>query len=393
VATRHTARTGDRPRRRLAKWLIPCLGLVCALGSVLGAQRSVTYAPVVPAKAKPPKDWPDADTIKKQQTEAESRKLFASVTPVAITLTANFKAVQEDRNPESTKTFPATLDFTNDDGSKGSADVQIRTRGHMRRMFQTCDFAPLRIEFPKAQVKHSVFDAQHALKLGTHCRDGVKEFEQYVLREYAAYRIYNLVSPRSFRARLARVTYVNTASKKPPTTRYGMFIEDDDDVARRLSGRITEERASLSGLDRDEFTMMTLFDYMIGNLDMSIFTQHNVRLVELPSKTVYPVGYDFDYSGLVDTTYAFPPPELKVTTVRDRVFRGPCRTSPELLPFFRRFQAIKPAIAPMYDSLPDLDPGAKKRALSYLDEFYRMLDRPDQVKTALQQNCLKHGLM
>jgi hypothetical protein len=360
---------------------------------VVVAQRSVTYAPVVASKAKPPKDFPDADAIKKLQGEAESRKLFASASPVTITLTANFKAVQADRDPESTKTFPATLDFVNDDGSKGSAEVQIRTRGHMRRMFQTCDFAPLRIEFPKAQVKHSVFDAQHALKLGTHCRDGVKEFEQYVLREYAAYRIYNLVSPRSFRARLARVTYVNTAAKKPATTRYGMFIEDDDDVARRLAGRITEERAALSGLDRDEFTMMTLFDYMIGNLDMSIFTQHNVRLVEMPSKKVFPVGYDFDYSGLVDTSYSFPPPELKVSTVRDRVFRGPCRTSPELLPFFRKFQAIRPAIAPMYDSLVDLDPGAKKRALSYLDEFYRMLDRPDQVKTALQQNCLKHGLM
>ncbi len=35
-----------------------------------------------------------------------------------------------------------------------------------------------------------------------------------VLREYAAYRIFNLVTPESFRARLAKVTYVDTGTKK-----------------------------------------------------------------------------------------------------------------------------------------------------------------------------------
>src|SRR5436190_18697965 len=171
--------------RRLALGLL----LACSVSSILAGQRA-GLVPMPPKKAaKPPKPWPDAETIKKQQLDADKRKLFAAIAPIAITLTADFKAVQKDRNPTSTATFPATLSFTNDDGTPGTADVKIRTRGHMRRLFTTCEFAPLRIEFTKAQVKHSVFDAQTALKLGTHCNEGVKSWEQYVLREYAAYRI------------------------------------------------------------------------------------------------------------------------------------------------------------------------------------------------------------
>jgi hypothetical protein len=365
--------------------------LACAASTVLVGQRG---APIPTKKAlKPAKPWADEKTIEKQQQDAEKRKLFATTAPVTITITGNFKAVQNDRNPDSTKTFPATLEYVNDDGTPGTAEVRIRTRGHMRRMFQTCDFAPLRVEFPKAQVKKSVFDAQSALKLGTHCRDGVKEFEQYVLREYAAYRIHNLLTPRSFRARLAKVTYVDVTSKKRYPPRYGMFIEDDDDVAKRLGGRATEDPKALAGLNRDDFTQMAIFEYMIGNLDVSIIAQHNVRLIELPSGTVYAVPYDFDYSGLVDTVYAVPPPSVKVGSVRERVFRGPCRTAPELDTFFANFRQIRPQLEPLYDSLTDMDARAKKRALEFLDQFYKTLDRQGLVKAAFMDNCYKRGMM
>ena len=369
--------------------------VVWVLPPLVEAQRSVITPPVVAKKAKPAKEWPDARTMAKQQQDAEKRKLCASTSPVVIKLTANFKAVQGDRNPSSTKTFPATLEYTNDDGSPGVAEVALRTRGHMRRMFQTCDVAPLRVEFPKEQVKHSVFDGQKALKLGTHCREGVKDFEQYVLREYSAYRIGNLLTPKSFRARLAKVTYVDAVSKKASPPRYGLFIEDDEDVAKRLGGRLTADRDALSGFSKDDFTLFAMFEYLIGNNDVSIWTQHNVSLVQFPDGSAYPVPYDFDYSGLVDTTYAIPPAALKISSVRDRVYRGPCRAASEFGPFLVKFGVIRPQVAPIFESLTDMDPGAKKRALSYLDEFFKMAEKPDSVKKALAESpyCLKKGLM
>jgi hypothetical protein len=239
-------------------------------------------------------------------------------------------------------------------------------------------------------MKGTPFDGQHVLKLGVHCRNA-KEFETYPQREYAAYRIFNLLTPRSFRARLARVTYFDTGTKKSLGTHNGVLIEDDDDVAKRLQGRLTTQRDAFPGLDADAFTLMALFEYMIGNLDVSISAQHNVKLVQMPTRALYAIPYDFDYSGLVDATYAQPPPGMGITTVRDRIYRGECRPATELEPFFAKFRAIKTELPAIYDSIPDLDPSVKKKALAYLDQFYRTIDRPADVKAAFIDlgHCLK----
>jgi hypothetical protein len=347
-----------------------------------------------PPDTAPRKDWADPATIEKRRLDAEKLPLFNGTDPLAVTIVADFKAIQNDRDPDSAKTFPATIQFAANDGSPRSVDLQVRTRGHSRRSFNTCDFAPLRIEFPKDQMKGSVFAGQNALKLGVHCREGVKEFEQYVLREYAAYRIYNLLTPQSFRARLARVSYVDAVKQKPISTHFGLFIEDDDDVARRLGGRITERKEDLAGLDRDAFTRVALFEYLIGNVDMSVIAFHNIKEVQTPSGVVYPVPYDFDYSGLVNATYAAPAAGLGITSVRDRVFRGPCRTETELGSFLDGFRAIRPNIAAVYGSLPEFfDDANRKKALGYLDGFYKTTETPAAIKRAFLEKCLKRGLM
>lgn len=382
------------------KTTVTALSLALFLTSTLAARLvavpSLQTAPPATPPAKAGKsaagpDWPDAKTLAKQKEDAESRRLFGSTKPLEFTLVANFKAINNDRAP-SVKTYPATIQFAKDDGSPVSIELQLRTRGHVRRMYQTCEFAPLRLEFTKAHVKGTVFDDQRVLKLGTHCRN-VTEFEQYVLREYAAYQISNLLTARSFRARLARATYVDAATKKSLGTRHAMFIEDDDDVAKRLEGRITEEKDSLRFLDRDAFTLMTVFEYLIGNVDMSIIAQHNVKLVQTPARVVYPVPYDFDYSGLVNAAYALPPPTIKIGSVRERAYRGPCRTAQELEGFFAPIRKVRPDITAIYDSLPDLDARYKRNALGYLDQFFKLIDRPSDVKAAFLENCLKKGIM
>ena len=148
------------------------------------------------------------------------------------------------------------------------------------------------------------------------------------MREYLVYRIFNLLTPRSFRARLAKATYVDAASGMPLTTRYGMFLEDDDDVARRMDGRIAELfNASFKEVDAESQTLMFLFEYMIGSTDLSIIKLHNVRLVQDRARVLYPVPYNFDLSGLVDTSYSLVDKRLGIASVRDRLYRGPCRTA------------------------------------------------------------------
>ena len=94
-----------------------------------------------------------------------------------------------------------------------------------------------------------------------------------------------------------------------------------------------------------------------------------------------------------DAPYAMPPPELGVATVRERVYRGPCRPEAEMQAFLDQFRLIRPDVSAIFDELPGLDPAKKRRALSFLDDFYRRIDRPQDVKAAFFDTCIRTGLM
>ncbi|MCJ7592585.1 MAG: hypothetical protein MUO51_14665, partial [Woeseiaceae bacterium] len=85
--------------------------------------------------------------------------------------------------------------------------IKVRVRGKSR--MRVCDFPPLRINFSDDTTKQTVFADQDKLKLVTHCRNGASD-QADVLKEYAAYRIFNLISDVSYKVRLARITYSDT---------------------------------------------------------------------------------------------------------------------------------------------------------------------------------------
>ena len=345
--------------------------------------------PVVHGQA-PDRSRTQADRLDRTRA-AEQRALFADDALLPVTLIADFKAVNRDRNPASTRTFPATLVVAGRNGGDDRLEVRIRTRGHVRRLSVTCGFAPLRIEFT-GNAAGTVFEGHKSLKLGTHCRD-VDAYEQYVYREYLAYKIFNRVTPRSFRARLARATYVDAATSKPITTRAGLFLEDDDDVARRLDGSTAGLQGSTFAMvDREAMTFVGLFAYMIGNTDMSLFKLHNIVLVRTPAGT-YPVPYDFDYSGLVNARYAVPAKELGLSGVRERAYRGPCLSAEEFAPVLARLSAVRGEILALYDGVPSLDDGYRKDAKGYLDQFFKLIEKPGDVKRAFIEGCGKRTTM
>lgn len=365
----------------------------CALAVCFGVSSSLVEAwqqaaPAAGAAAVEP--WPTPEELADRKREAERLRMFRSEEPIELTLSADFRAVQRDRNPQSTRTFPGTIDFTGPKGEPVSMPLQLRTRGHSRRSSQTCTFAPLRLEFEKKLSKGTLFDGHGAIKLGTHCRAGAEEM---ILREYAIYRMYNVLTPRSFRARLARVTYLDTERKRPIATEFGLFIEDVDDVAKRLEGRETTlEQVIFGRVDPDTLNLMMLFEYMIGNTDLSIYAQHNVRLVQTPAGQRFPVPYDFDYSGLVDAPYAVPSKALGLTSVRDRRFRGPCRTAEEWAPYLDRFRAAKADMLAILETSPGLSDRYRKDATAYVEQFYRTIGSPALTKREILDRCERIGM-
>ena len=258
---------------------------------------------------------------------------------------------------------------------------------HLRLNPRACSFVPLRVEFSKPAAKGTVFERQSALKLVTHCQNS-GEYEQYVLGESLAYKIANLLTPASFRIRVARATYVDSTTGKTLTTRWAIFIEDQDDVARRMQGRIAplEERL-FRNLEQRSLLRMSVFQVLIGNTDYSIHALHNVRLVQDPEGILRPVAYDFDSSGLVNPPYAAPDSRLRISSVLDRRYRGPCVPVEQLEPTLAEFRAKKAEILALYDAEAALTSTHREAAKHYLKDFFDIIASEKRTKTLFVDRC------
>lgn len=348
-------------------------------------------APPKPAKkdpiAKATEPWPDAQRLTERRVAAENLPLFRSTDPLPFTLVADFSLINRDRDPESAKRYAGVLQLPSENGAVASIPVQLSARGHARRNRLVCDVVPLRLEWAKADLKGTVFDGQSELKLVTHCAND-DDYEQRVLIEYLAYRLVGLFTPFSFRARLASVTYVDRARKKTPPARYGILLENDEDLARRLEGRLYPVTGrQFRFLDREAVVSMSLLQFMIGNTDYSIMALHNVKLVTIPSGVTYPIGYDFDSSGLVNAPYAIVDPRLDIKTVRQRLYRGPCLTTDELGPLRERVAAKEKDALALVDLVPGLKPARREDARRFLSEFFSLMASPALAKRTLIDSC------
>ena len=371
--------------------ILVCLGLLTLQAAPPQAapakgEQQAAKAPAAKAKKNPLlkmiEPWPAPEKMVERREEAEALPLFASPDPIAITLVGDFKQINRDHDPNSRKVYPGALRI---EGAE--VPVEFRARGHSRRAARTCEYVPLRVDFGKRLPPGNAFGGQDVLKLVVQCAGG-GEYEQFIYKEYLAYKIFNTVTKSSFRARLARVSYVDKATGKAMGTRVGMFLEDEGDVARRMEGRIVElPRLLFTDVHTDTLMPMMIFQYLIGNTDYSIYALHNVRIVQRPDKTLHPVPYDFDYSGLVNTPYSQPARGLNLKTVTERMYRGPCRAPQELVdPHVANFVAKRDIIRALPDQIPGISRQIRDESRSYIDSFYSSVRSAKDVR-GLFVNC------
>jgi hypothetical protein len=311
-------------------------------------------------------------------------RLFEVATPLPLSLTADFGAIGRDRG-ETKQEHAAVLTVAGAGGDSTRFAVTLRTRGHFR--LRTCQYPPLKISFDKAHVAGTIFAHQTGLKLVVPCRGG-GHWGDYVLEEYLLYRVYALFTERSFRVRLVDVTYVPSDGKHPAETRRGFFVEDDDRMAHRNQATVFEQQGV--GQDEADFAQVSLlavFEYLAGNTDWSVGGLHNIVLLRDSTNTVYPVPYDFDWSGVIAPPYAVPDARLGLRSVRERLFRGACRTPQQLAPVLAQFNAQKDAIYALYRGQDGLDPARVKQALDYYDDFYRTINDPRAARRVFTVNC------
>ena len=359
--------------------------LVLALGSLFAVTSAAFAQEQKDDKA--PKEPPTPEKRAEWKKEAEARALFMEESPLEIKLVGNYKVISKDRDTLSTKEYWGEVQMSDGKGGELKIPVQLRTRGHYRLANKNCSFVPLRLDFKKGEVKGTAFDGQDKLKLVTHCNSNAL-YEEYMIREYLAYKVHNLITPRSYRARMAKVTYVDSATGTPIETRNGIFMEHEDDVAKRMEGEIFEVRGALfDDVDPAQILEVAIFEAFVGNTDWSLAALHNIRLVRQPNMNVMPVAYDLDFSGLVGTRYSTPDPRLGIRNVKERLYRGPCKEPTELVQFFSVYREKKDAILKLYDETPGLDARYRGDAKAFLNQWFKMIDNPRDAQWMFKENC------
>jgi hypothetical protein len=337
---------------------------------------------------------------------SDRHPLFQDDAVLKAVLTAPISQAYGQRHQEARIYFPGQWTYIDEDGETQRLDVSIRTRGHFRR--EVCEFPPLQLNFKKSQVKGTLFAGQNKVKLVAPCKEG-KRYQQYVILEYLAYKIYQILTDESFTVRLVRLSYVDRDEKLDPWTDFAFMIEDDKDMARRLDlDRVNVESVLYSQLDHARLAVLQLFQFMIGNNDYSVIKPsldddccHNMQLLGvedetdpvMPDESIIPVPFDFDFSGLVNATYAAPPSQVPVRDVRFRFFYGLCVPRPILDQAIVELQSRREEILALVAGTEQLDEDLREKNVAYIEEFFEIIDDPEATNELIVRRCRGVDLM
>lgn len=282
--------------------------------------------------------------------------------------------------------YPAVFRFQDQNGHWVALSSELRARGRFRR--RTCEFPPLRIDFSKKDLRARGLLDFDDLKLVTHCMEG-RAGKEAVLREYLAYKMYNQLTEKSLRAQLVKVTYKDTGSNSK-TTSYGILLEDVDELAARLGSEECDECYGLTAVDmvKDNLQTHAMFQYMIGNVDWSLSLIRNLKIMRPINGGAYWVApYDFDFSGLVNASYAIPRKELGQEKVGDRIYLGHESTNKELEPTAEYFRSKKAVLLSTVKNFDPLNKRSRREVTEYLESFYEALDNGIVCQKLADSGC------
>jgi len=315
--------------------------------------------------------------------------LFASSEPMHLIISAPVNSLMRSR------AAAGAVAGTLVDSTGQTLPISLSLRGITRRSAEVCDFAPLRVDFTAPPPRTSPFAGQKKLKLVTHCGNS-PVFQQYQLLEYAAYRMLNQLSPRSFQVRLANIDY-RDANGKPIISRTGFFLEELKDVAHRNGLKVAHapNRIPMTDLSPMDSARYALFQHMIANHDWSMRAGpagkdccHNAEIIgTVAPGGAIPIPYDFDYSGLVGAPYAVPPAELKITSVKQRMYRGYCAHNAEAITVARQMREKRPQILGVLAQVPGLTPRTQSSAAAFLQHFFDDIATDQDVTDKVLKRC------
>lgn len=315
--------------------------------------------------------------------------LFRSQDTLSVEITAPLSTLLRTRS--ETEYLPGVFSYREADGAKVDLKIRIRTRGNFRN--RNCDFPPVTLNFSRTQVAGTLLDRQNKLKMVVHCKI-TRQYEQAVVREYLAYRLLNTLTDVSFRVRLLQVVWVDSEERRGTMVRSAFLIEDRERLAERIGMQEQEiERTEVSALEPEYLNLVSMFQYLIGNVDFSPLAGsggeccHNYAMFGNRGDSLVAIPYDFDFAGIVNAPNAIADPERGVERVGQRVYRGFCANNGRVAHSISRFQAARETLYALVDGLDELEPAVRRNIAEYMDEFYDVIGAPAAVEREILADC------
>jgi len=332
----------------------------------------------------------------------EESTLFATNEVLDIKLIVDFDTLCRPREVDNCEYAPTDIFYKTREGEERSIPAEIRIRGGWRSRKNHCKVPPLFVRFIEGKTSGSPFAGEKILPLTTHCKSRRSvsisggstkgsAYEQYVLKEYLGYRIFNIIDDKSIRVRLLHIEYVQPGKRGKTIQRYAFFAEHFNAMAARYhaellpGGSFDHERINLTAIDN-----VALFNFMIGNTDSSIVRERNVVLIGVPEADAqqFPVPFDLDMAGLVDAEYSGVSPRLNFRNPKQRMYLGFCHPQVDFDALFKRFLENEAAIIALPNEIPGMSRSSRKKTRKYLKQFFAVLNSEKDRAEHIIDACL-----
>ena len=306
----------------------------------------------------------------------EPNLLFQNETPVSVKWKYSDRDMRKQTNDSTF--LDCVLSYQQEDGTWDSLEVQVRARGNWRQ--ENCFLTPVKLQIKKEQRKGTLFEGNKELKMVLPCRNN-DQGQDYVLREYMAYKLYEAISPFHFKTRRVSLEFSDDRGKKEKNYQLeAFFIEDTKELANRSNAKRLKRNVHPQQQDDFICTLNDFFQFMIGNTDYSLAYQHNEKLLFVDGMNAIPVPYDFDMCGLVNANYAvvsqIQGETLPITDVTQRMYRGFQRPPGVYQEVRDYYLSNKDAIMAKAEALkPEFrNPKEYEEARDYILDFFDILE-------------------
>ena len=324
-----------------------------------------------------------------EDTMAVYENLFNIEDPLHLTLKFDLKTFRKTKFKGLY--LPAEMTCHVNENFQVIHPVRIKARGEYRR--STCILPPFWVNIRYSGIEaDSLRDLDvNRIKMVIRCKTS-SAYENYILREYLIYKIYNIITPYSYRARLVKLKFIDTSKEdKVSSEAWAFLIEPSDLMTTRLEGvMIKNDKLSIRSMNQEVMNLLAMFQYMIGNGDFSVTGRHNIKIIAVkPPGPIgaIPITYDFDYTGLVDAPYAIPGETLGITSVTERYYLGPCRPDKDQMEAIQKIASCKDQIIDTIMGFEYLDETERKEIVAYLESYFLETEDERFIASHITPTC------